>query len=98
MIELLFGITIPDFTHPEIWMSLLTLTFLEIVLGVDNILFISIISGKLPKGQQKKAIDIGLILAMIMRIALLFGISYLTAMQSTWFSFDYGWLSADVSG
>ncbi len=98
MIEMLFGITLPDFTHPEIWMSLLTLTFLEIVLGVDNILFISIISGKLPHEQRRKAIDIGLILAMIMRIVLLFGISYLTAMQSTWFSFDYGWLSADVSG
>lgn len=98
MIELLFGITIPDFSHPEIWMSLLTLTFLEIVLGVDNILFITIISGKLPKEQRGKAINIGLILAMVMRIILLFGISYLTAMQATWFSFDFGWLSADVSG
>src|SRR5680860_290952 len=98
MIEMLFGITIPDFTHPEIWMSLLTLTFLEIVLGVYNILFITIISGKLPKDQQGKAINIGLILAMVMRIILLFGISYLTAMQATWFSFDYGWLAADVSG
>lgn len=98
MIEMLFGITIPDFSHPGIWMSLLTLTFLEIVLGVDNILFISIISGKLPKEQQRKAINIGLILAMVMRIILLFGISYLTAMQATWFSFDYGWLAADVSG
>lgn len=95
---MLFGITIPDFTHPAIWMSLLTLTFLEIVLGIDNILFISIISGKLPKEQQRKAINIGLVLAMVMRIVLLFGISYLTAMQATWFSFDYGWLAADVSG
>lgn len=98
MIELLFGITLPDFSHPEIWMSILTLTFLEIVLGVDNILFISIISGKLPKEKQSKAINIGLILAMAMRIILLFGISYLTAMESTWFSFDIGWLSAEVSG
>lgn len=98
MIELLFGITIPDFSHPEIWMSLLTLTFLEIVLGVDNILFITIISGKLPKEQQGKAINIGLVLAMVMRIALLFGISALTAMQATWFSFDWGWLSAEISG
>lgn len=98
MFEMLFGIALPDFTHPEIWMSLLTLTFLEIVLGVDNILFITIISGKLPKEQQGKAINIGLILAMAMRIILLFGIAYLTAMQATWFSFDFGWLSAAVSG
>src|SRR5690606_20619018 len=98
MIELLFGLTLPDFSHPEIWMSLLTLTFLEIVLGVDNILFITIISGKLPKEKQGRAINIGLILAMVMRIALLFGISFLTAMQSAWFSFDIGWLSAEVSG
>ena len=98
MIELLFGITMPDFSHPEIWMSLLTLTFLEIVLGVDNILFITIISGKLPKEQQPKAINIGLILAMVMRILLLFGIAALTAMQATWFSFDIGWLTADISG
>ncbi|MBY5956650.1 TerC family protein [Membranicola marinus] len=98
MIELLFGIAIPDFSHPAIWMSLLTLTFLEIVLGVDNILFISIISGKLPKEHQGKAINIGLILAMVMRIVLLFGISYLTAMQAVWFSFDIGWLAAGVSG
>lgn len=98
MIELLFGLTLPDFSHPEIWMSLLTLTFLEIVLGVDNILFITIISGKLPKEKQGRAINIGLILAMVMRIALLFGISFLTAMQSALFSFDIGWLSAEVSG
>lgn len=98
MFEMLFGITIPDFTHPEVWMSLLTLTFLEIVLGVDNILFITIISGKLPKEQRGRAINIGLIIAMAMRILLLFGISYLTAMQSTWFSFDLGWISAAVSG
>lgn len=98
MIELLFGITMPDFTHPEIWMSLLTLTFLEIVLGVDNILFITIISGKLPKEKQPRAINIGLILAMVMRILLLFGISALTAMEATWFAFDIGWLSAEISG
>ena len=47
--------TMPDFTSPEVWMSLLTLTFLEIVLGVDNIIFISIASAKLPDEQQKKA-------------------------------------------
>ena len=46
--------TIPDFSDPAVWLSLLTLTFLEIILGVDNIIFISIISDKLDPAQQKK--------------------------------------------
>lgn len=77
----------PDFADPSVWMSLLTLTFLEIVLGIDNIIFIAIAAGKLPAEQQKKATNIGLILAMVMRIALLFGISYLIAMSEPWFHF-----------
>lgn len=75
----------PNFAQPEIWMSLLTLTFLEIVLGIDNIIFIAIAADKLPKEQQPKATNIGLILAMVMRIALLFGISWLVAMEKPWF-------------
>jgi len=75
----------PNFAQPEIWMSLLTLTFLEIVLGIDNIIFIAIAADKLPKEQQPKATNIGLILAMVMRIALLFGISWLVAMEEPWF-------------
>lgn len=63
------------FASSEAWIALLTLTFLEIVLGVDNIIFISIISGRLPKNQQKRARTLGLSLALIMRIALLLGIS-----------------------
>ena len=63
---------------PEGWIALVTLTVLEIVLGVDNIIFISILSGKLPQNQQDKARRIGLLLAMLMRIALLFSISWVT--------------------
>lgn len=60
----------------ELAIAFLTLTFLEIVLGVDNIIFISILSGKLPKDQQKKARRLGLLAAMVMRILLLFSIAW----------------------
>lgn len=86
------------FSDPNIWMALLTLVFLEIVLGIDNILFISIASNKLPENQQKKATNIGLMLAMILRIILLFGISYLTAMNKPLFSVDLPWLKAGFTG
>ncbi len=57
--------------EPQAWVALVTLTFLEIVLGIDNVVFISIMSGKLPKEQQAKARRAGLALAMVMRLALL---------------------------
>lgn len=85
-------------SNPNAWIALLTLTFLEIVLGVDNIIFISIITGKLPKEKRKKATRIGLFLAMFMRIALLFGITILIAMKKPWFSIDLGWFSANITG
>lgn len=88
----------PDFGSPEVWMSFLTLTFLEIVLGVDNIIFISIAAGKLEEKDQKKATNIGLILAMVIRIALLFGISILIAMNEPWLKIDTDWLHAGFSG
>ncbi|MEL6141671.1 MAG: TerC family protein [Bacteroidota bacterium] len=88
----------PDFTSGAVWLSLLTLTFLEIVLGIDNIIFISIASGKLPPEQRKRATNIGLILAMAMRIVLLFGVSILVAMEDPWFKFDWGWASGGFSG
>ena len=56
--------------------ALLTLTFLEIVLGIDNVIFISIVTGKLPENQRKRATRLGLFLAMFMRIGLLLGISF----------------------
>ncbi len=62
-------------TDPNVWIALLTLSALEIVLGIDNIIFIAILSGKLPKNQQAKARTVGLLVAMISRIALLFSIT-----------------------
>jgi len=86
------------FLNPNAWIALLTLTFLEIVLGIDNIIFISIATGKLPESQRKKATKIGMFLAMFMRIALLMGITVLIAMKEPWFSFELSWISAQISG
>jgi len=85
-------------SNPNAWIALLTLTFLEIVLGIDNIIFISIATGKLPEDQRKRATKIGMFLAMFMRILLLLGITVLIAMKEPWFSFDWGFISAQVSG
>ena len=73
-------------SNPEIWIALLTLTTLEIVLGVDNIIFISILAGKLPKDQQAKARQVGLLLAMVMRILLLFSIAWIVKLTAPWFT------------
>ncbi len=89
---------LPDFSNSAVWLSLLTLTFLEIVLGVDNIIFISITSSKLPASLQKRATNIGLVLAMGMRVVLLLGISVLIAMKEPWLSFDTSWVTAGFSG
>jgi len=88
----------PDFASSAVWMSLLTLTFLEIVLGVDNIIFISIASSKLEEKDQAKATNIGLVLAMVLRIVLLLGISVLIAMKDPWWTFDIGWIKGGFSG
>ena len=64
-------------TSPEIWISLLTLTVLEIILGIDNIVFISILAGKLPPEQQPKARQLGLMLALITRVLLLCGLAWM---------------------
>ena len=90
----------PNFASPEVWMSLLTLTFLEIVLGIDNIIFIAIAADKLPREQQPKATNIGLILAMVMRVGLLFGISWLVAMEKPWFHIGHegGFIHGAFSG
>lgn len=64
-------------TNPEIWVSLLTLTVLEIILGIDNIVFISILAGKLPREQQAKARQAGLTLALITRVLLLCGLAFM---------------------
>ncbi|MDQ2862439.1 MAG: TerC family protein [Bacteroidota bacterium] len=72
---------LPDFTNPAIWVSLLTLTFLEIVLGIDNIIFISIVSGKLPVTRQRAARNIGLLLAMVFRVGLLLCIKWIISFK-----------------
>ena len=74
-------------TNPESLIALLTLTVLEIVLGIDNIIFISILSGKLPKEQQNKARLTGLALAMVMRILLLFSIVWIMKLTLPLFAF-----------
>src|SRR5688572_8375877 len=79
----------PDFSDPAVWLSLLTLTFLEIVLGVDNIIFISIISDKLSPERQKKARFIGLMLAMIFRILLLLTITYIMRLKEPVFEIPF---------
>ncbi|MEX0757881.1 MAG: TerC family protein [Acidimicrobiia bacterium] len=72
-------------TNPDIWIALLTLTSLEIVLGIDNIVFISILAGKLPEDQQSRARTVGLTLAMVMRILLLFAISWVIGLTEPLF-------------
>lgn len=77
--------------------SLLTLTLLEIVLGIDNIIFISILAGKLPAEQQGKARKIGLTLALIIRVALLFGISWIVRLTDPVFTlFHIGFTVRDM--
>jgi predicted tellurium resistance membrane protein TerC len=72
--------------NPEIWISLITLTVLEIVLGIDNIVFISILTGKLPAEQQNKARKTGLGLAMITRILLLLSINWVMRLKGALFN------------
>ena len=73
-------------TDPQIWIALATLTFLEIVLGVDNIIFISILSGKLPENQQVRARRVGLLGAMLMRVGLLFSLAWLARLTDPIFT------------
>lgn len=94
----MFLYAMPDFTSGEVWVSLLTLTFLEIVLGVDNIIFLSIISAKLPAKDQPKARNIGLILAMGLRVILLFGIVWIIGMQAPLFEINFLGLHGGVTG
>jgi len=85
-------------TNPEIWIALVTLTCLEIVLGIDNIVFISILSGKLPADQQGKSRTLGLLLAMITRIGLLLAINWIKHLDKTTFFtlFEHGFTGKDL--
>jgi predicted tellurium resistance membrane protein TerC len=79
---------------PNMWIALLTLTVLEIVLGIDNIVFISILAGKLPKEQQQKARRLGLGLALITRVLLLLSLSWIMSLTAPIFTV----LSQEISG
>jgi predicted tellurium resistance membrane protein TerC len=85
-------------SNPNAWVALLTLTFLEIILGIDNIVFLSIVSGKLKEQDQPKARRIGLTLAMVFRIILLFGITWVLSLQKTLIHIDWGFFEAHVTG
>ncbi|MDO1500671.1 TerC family protein [Winogradskyella maritima] len=78
-------------------MALITLTFLEIILGIDNIVFISIAANKLPEHQRKKATNIGLVLAMVQRIILLFFVSLLVSLSEPFYVFESDWLTLALS-
>src|SRR4051794_32527896 len=81
-------------SDPNAWASLLTLTALEIVLGIDNVIFLSIVSGRLPVAQQASARRIGLVLALVMRIGLLASISWIMGLTRPAFAiagFEASW-------
>ena len=81
-------------SDPQIWIALATLTVLEIVLGVDNIIFISILSGKLPHAQQPRARRVGLLGALLMRVLLLFSLAWIVRLTAPWFRV----LGQEISG
>src|SRR5215213_10586895 len=84
-------------TDPNAWVALATLAALEIVLGVDNIIFISILVGRLPAHQRKRARTAGLALAAITRILLLLSIAWVMSLTEPWFSmFDKDFSGRDV--
>lgn len=83
---------------PNALMALLTLTFLEIILGIDNIVFLSIVSGKLEEKDQPKARRIGLLLAMVFRIILLFGISWVLGLQEVIYHVNLSFFEAHFTG
>jgi len=81
-------------SDPEAWIALLTLTILEVVLGLDNVIFISILSGKLPAHQQKKARSIGLAMAMVMRVLLLLSLAWIIKLTKPLFTI----IGQEISG
>ncbi|MSU61719.1 MAG: TerC family protein [Pedosphaera sp.] len=83
---------------PQIWISLLTLTLLEIVLGVDNIIFISILAGKLPADQQARARRTGLMLALVTRVILLLGLAWIVRLEKPFVAFTVFSHAVGISG
>lgn len=86
------------FLHSGTWIALVTLTLLEIILGIDNLIFISLSANKLHEQQQKKATFVGLTLAMMIRILLLLSISYIIALKNPFLTIQTVWLSASFTG
>ncbi|MEN9938660.1 MAG: hypothetical protein RLZZ387_5239 [Chloroflexota bacterium] len=84
--------------NPDVWVGLLTLTVLEIVLGIDNIIFISILAGKLPQEQQARARQVGLGLALITRILLLLSLSWLVGLTTPLFELPLPLMSEEARG
>ena len=87
-----------DFLQLSTWISLATLTFMEVVLGIDNIIFISIIANRLPERSQAKARNIGLLIAMLLRLLLLLGISFVLKMQDPFLHFTVFGLDVSPTG
>ncbi len=82
---------------PETWISLLTLTVLEIVLGIDNVVFIAILAGKLPESQREKARRLGLSLALITRVLLLLSITWIMGLKKELFgAFGHAFTGRDL--
>jgi predicted tellurium resistance membrane protein TerC len=86
---LLVDFAFPNFASADVWLSIVTLTFLEIVLGVDNIIFVSIVANQLPKDEQPKARNYGLILALVFRLVLLFGIGFILSLDKPIFEVPF---------
>src|SRR4026208_207528 len=84
-------------TEPATWLSLVTLTAMEIVLGIDNLIFISILVDKLPPGRQETARKLGLSLALLLRLGLLFAITWVMGLTTELFSvFGKGFTGRDL--
>ena len=93
MIETLFGWV----SQPEAWLAFGTLLLLEIVLGIDNVIFISILAGKLPPEQRQRARTVGLMAALVMRLLLLFSITWIYRLQNDLFTlFGLGFSGRDL--
>src|SRR5688500_6576182 len=88
------GFELAALSYPQIWIALATLTFLATVLGLDNVIFISILSGKLPADQQARARRLGLLGAILTRIALLFSLAWIIKLTAPWFTV----LGQEISG
>lgn len=85
------------FANPDTWISLLTLTFMEVVLGIDNIVFISIVVGRLPREEQARGRNIGLMLALVFRIMLLLAITWIVSANTPLFTINLPFTAEDFA-